>query len=940
MKNIPFGLLVIAAIGIPSTAHSASVADPGATCLVASHVAGRIQSMIPGDAGAPARSFAEALPALNAMEEGPDGFIYASTGTPSQGGTIVRIDPATGIPSGTFWHGTDGGGRAVGRITGITKAGGDFYVAEGDAGKIHRIDALSGEWKGLAAESAGAVFSQIWMSPKGLLAADFNGQRIVRFPRNPAGGFDPAVVVLSTAPNSPWAVHEDDSGRIFYSTNADGIFRTEPDGAAPAKPWITGEAARQVIYLGLSRDGGTLLVTSSGSGKVSGWPVHEPASQALWERQFPAADLVSSSLEPSPRKAEAAETLSLRQTGQAGESPTAGLLVKALKETGLITHLGWDTEGGGRESNNLLRRPFRFSLRAGESDVPLLVETLAVTNTDLTGQLAREKGQALGSFRIALVNGKLTVSAELDPIKAGADARLTLALELNPRMCATSFHATDWTFPDTGRLPGLLIAPDMGTMAVTSALPTEARFTGSRKLRETTLAFSSPADAPPKLVMGFAPVTLENPTPGKSEELWLKARRGWWNLPLATSQWGPTDGTDGSLAGVWGNNIISNPVGSTLFWLVDHVLLQPKGGIGLAGADFLRHTVEYHLTHKITPEGEVLYVNRNPGAMDANPALIIGFWGVVEATGDMEWMKKWWPKLAPAIAYLEARDVDDDGLIESKLSGNAGTGAFGDTAFDTYSSGHKNAYVNVLAHRAFKCLEALAGKSGDAEGAARYGGRAAKLKASFRKTFFNPETGWIAWWRSLDGALHDVHSDVPTSLATLYGLLEPADAKTMLDKYWTALQGSGFNRFDLGVPLNYRPVPANLQFAGWGGTKADGSETFQRYLNGGAVVSTTMWFLVANYMAGNDERADAILEKMVKRQHKGFFPNGGGFQNGVVDIFPYGAEFYDWSGKTCGYEGHLVYSYNFLQAIPLRDPSVRERLFGFLGRGEKPVHTP
>lgn len=938
MKTIPFVILAIAAFGI-SCPRTCPASEADATCLVASHVAGRIQSFVPGDAGAPAQSFAEALPALNAMEEGPDGFLYVTTGAPSQGGTIVRIDPATGIPSGTFWEGIDGEGRVVGRLTGITKAGGDFYVAEGDAGKIHRIDAMTGEWKGLAAESPGAVFSQIWMSSKGLLAADFNGQQILRFPPDAAGGFNPAEVVLSTAPISPWAVIEDGDGRIFYSTSAGGIFRTDQAGAA-GDPWVTGEPASQVVYLALSRDRGTLLVTSSGSGKVSGWPIREPATQALWEMQFPAADLVSSALEPSPRKAEAAETLSLQQAGQAGESPTAGLLVKALKDTGLITHLGWDTEGGGREINNLLRRPLQFSLRAGESHVPLLVESLAVTKSEITGQLARNKGQSLGSFRIALANGRLSVSAELDPKKAGPGARLALALELNPRMCATSFHATDWTFPDTGRLPGLLIAPDMGTMAVTSALPTEARFTGSRKLRQTTLAFSSPAGAPPRLAMDFAPVNLENPTPGKSEALWLKARRGWWNLPLATSQWGPTDGTDGSLAGVWGNNVISNPVGSTLFWLVDHTLLQPKGGIGLAGADFLRHTVEYHLTNKITPEGEVLYVNRNPGAMDANPALIIGFWGVVEATGDLKWMKKWWPKLAPAIAYLEARDVDGDGLIESKLPGNAGTGAFGDTAFDTYSSGHKNAYVNILAHRAFKCLEALANKSGDAKGAARYAASAAKLKASFRKTFFNPETGWIAWWRSLDGELHDVHSDVPTSLATLYGLLEPADAKTMLDKYWAALQGSGFDRFDLGVPLNYRPVPANLQFAGWGGTKPDGSETFQRYLNGGAVVSTTMWFLVANYMVGNDERADAILEKMVERQHKGFFPNGGGFQNGVVDINPYGAEFFDWSGKTCGYEGHLVYSFNFLQAIPLRDPSVRERLFGFLGRDEKPTKAP
>ena len=111
--------------------------------------------------------------------------------------------------------------------------------------------------------------------------------------------------------------------------------------------------------------------------------------------------------------------------------------------------------------------------------------------------------------------------------------------------------------------------------------------------------------------------------------------------------------------------------------------------------------------------------------------------------------------------------------------------------------------------------------------------------------------------------LPDVHSDVPTSMATIYGLLEPADAKVMLDKYWTALQNSDFDNFALGVPLNYRPVPAALQFTTWGGSKPDGSETFQRYLNGGCTVSNTLWFLTANDIVGNTERADGILEKMV-----------------------------------------------------------------------------
>jgi hypothetical protein len=71
---------------------------------------------------------------------------------------------------------------------------------------------------------------------------------------------------------------------------------------------------------------------------------------------------------------------------------------------------------------------------------------------------------------------------------------------------------------------------------------------------------------------------------------------------------------------------------------------------------------------------------------------------------------------------------------------------------------------------------------------------------------------------------------------------------------------------------------------------------------------------------------------MLQRQHTGVFPHGGGFQNGVINRMPEGAEFFDWSGNTCGYEGHLVYSWMFLQALLLREPQYRDRLFGNLRR--------
>jgi hypothetical protein len=69
-----------------------------------------------------------------------------------------------------------------------------------------------------------------------------------------------------------------------------------------------------------------------------------------------------------------------------------------------------------------------------------------------------------------------------------------------------------------------------------------------------------------------------------------------------------------------------------------------------------------------------------------------------------------------------------------------------------------------------------------------------------------------------------------------------------------------------------------------------------------------------------------VLHAMLDRQRRGAFPNGGGFQNGVRDSWGQGAEFFTWDGQPCGYEGHLVYSWTWLQALFVRNASVRNRL--------------
>jgi hypothetical protein len=168
---------------------------------------------------------------------------------------------------------------------------------------------------------------------------------------------------------------------------------------------------------------------------------------------------------------------------------------------------------------------------------------------------------------------------------------------------------------------------------------------------------------------------------------------------------------------------------------------------------------------------------------------------------------------------------------------------------------------------------------------------------------------------------------MPTSMAIMYGLVDDANGRKMMDALWAALQDTGFNRFDIGIPLNMRPVHRDDQFGEFGGKKEDGSDTFGKYLNGGCCVSNTYYFLVSSLTVNAKQRYDKVMTAMLDRQEKGVFPNGGGFQNGFVDKLPLGAEFYDWQGNTCGYEGHLIYSWAFLQSLLLQDAQTRNSVF-------------
>jgi hypothetical protein len=595
--------------------------------------------------------------------------------------------------------------------------------------------------------------------------------------------------------------------------------------------------------------------------------------------------------------------------------------------------LSWDTEGGDRAKNNLLRAGISLKMQTrgklialvgkGEKSGPQQVNfRFASLPTPLDWTVRSEGGGLSMQFRGG---------------KAGAKAdKLELVFPFNPLMAATTLLPASWEADGSLRLPAVISAPDFGQILLTGspAKGLRGRLRGSREHHTVDFSLELPMPRSGETItLSMRPVRLPEPVGMQDKSLWPTARRGWFNALQPSAEWGDQGNPFSAPPGILANNVVSDPVSCLVHMWADQAFLAPSFSPDIRLIDLVRRTVDWWLEHRTRPTGEVVAYWNYADMLDANASPVIAAWDYVEATGDRAWLAHRIERLEQIADYMVRRDVDDDGLVESTHSGNYGTlkePLRADSAYDTINAGHKNAYCNALIYRAFRCLADLEKQLQRTPQQARYAERARRLKAAYLKTFENPATGWLGWWRSKDGQLHDLSTPMISSLAICYGLVEPARGHEMLNRLWTKIETVGFHRFDLGVPVTLVPVRRGDYIMGGGAgapNREDGSDTFGQYLNGGCLVSDTVYFMTALYIVGEREKADRILHAMLERQEKGVFPNGGGFQNGVINAYPQGAEFYTWDGKTCGYEGHLTYSYSFLQAVLLREPSFRNRLF-------------
>ena len=358
------------------------------------------------------------------------------------------------------------------------------------------------------------------------------------------------------------------------------------------------------------------------------------------------------------------------------------------------------------------------------------------------------------------------------------------------------------------------------------------------------------------------------------------------------------------------NNSTSDACAFTLFLYAEMARETPLLAKGLTAMDLIRNTLDQYLNGMLG-YGMVGKINWRSAynSSDSFPSLIMAACYYILDTKDLEWATKNYPGIIGWATKMIATDINNDGIIEYGYSGNSNSWIedFKRPAnwWDTIGFGHDDAYSNALAYRSCILLSKVAEILKKPDDSHYYNAFATKLKSNYFSRFFNPETGVLGGWRSLDGELHDYFFTFVNSVAISYGLVEENNAKNIMQRLLKKMKEVGFTNFKLGLPGNLVPI-ADEDYTDrnprWG------YQNFQAYENGGATGCYVYYTIHALYKLQMKKEADEIFLAMMESYNEGGFEGYCSNNNMTKD-------WKNWKGECWGYEGFLVDNYRPMLSI-------------------------
>jgi hypothetical protein len=182
-----------------------------------------------------------------------------------------------------------------------------------------------------------------------------------------------------------------------------------------------------------------------------------------------------------------------------------------------------------------------------------------------------------------------------------------------------------------------------------------------------------------------------------------------------------------------------------------------------------------------------------------------------------------------------------------------------------------------------------------------------KLKNSYSTYLLNPETGWIAGWRSRDGQVHDAAYLWVNGVACAFGLLPFNEAKEALYRLEKLRNDVGAGNASFGIPFNLQPISVEDHML----PQLYGrfTPTFENYTDGAMSPCSAMYYMRALSIYGLNDESAKIVADLELGYERGHFNGGVGS----------GVEFYRWDGVPTGYEGTFVANWGPLYAIAIQN---------------------
>jgi hypothetical protein len=580
-----------------------------------------------------------------------------------------------------------------------------------------------------------------------------------------------------------------------------------------------------------------------------------------------------------------------------------------------IVELSWDSLGQDELGVNFLQESGAYPVLDQVFQNPMPLGTSTLTHTGNVFQYAPVE-VATGAYEQVSIRADergfdlgLAATANHTMMMRGGLFRFHFAANQTP----TTFVCRPSVIMNYVDTPTYLAAPDFGTVYITCTGDSAAFYRKPSALFPATTYWVDITPHRPTAEDGLNEigpepwhtvmhVELQRPEP--LPELVKKDSRlkRFPKYSLNMVQWRPD-------TGIIGNSVMSVNCGLAILFYAQQALFAPQLKDGISPMALVGASVDRYL------QGAPGYQmpNQNVCAPDWSSSretaayLVISAWYVVHTVGGLEQLHQWLEPLECLANHIESQ-FGPDGLIHYRGRRTMW--------FDTYKFQGADAYSNAADYQAFQCMADLETLADRPDMAKRYQDDADRIKAVYFKLFYNPETKVLAGWRSEDGKLHDYMFPWVNGFAICQGLVPPEKAKAILQVLLAKLESIGFHSYHLGLPTNLTPMsPADyIPHTSGAPKQADGMDTWQVYMNGGATPALEYYIIQALYQTGQYEAAERLLWPLMESYEKGTF-NAGIELPKQKQRNPVGSAFYVWDGSRGRGEGYLPEDWDGVEAL-------------------------